>query len=79
MSKEIDEHCLKPLLYQFNDLYSKYTLLCSTNYKQFENPDSYKQSFSFTAVELFKLLDDDFEKVFYEIKKLEHRLADDRE
>lgn len=77
MSKEMSEYALKPLLYQFNNLQNKFTLLCSIDFSFEEDQYSYKKSMNLSAFELFKNLDDDFEKVYYEIKKLERYLSDD--
>lgn len=68
---EIDKIHIKPIHNEFDTLYTKYNLLCSIDYKQFENSDRYDKSLCCYAFEFFKLLKDDFESLLHEIKSLE--------
>lgn len=77
MSREISEITIQPLSYSFDSLYNKYILLSSIDYKNFGVEGEFDKSLCCAAFELFRLLSDDFEKVFYEIKKLEKHISDD--
>lgn len=79
MSKEMNEYALKPLIHQLSNLYNKYTILCSTNFGIDDECGSFMRSMNVSAMELFRLLDDDFGKVFKEIRKLERHFSDDGE
>lgn len=79
MSREIEKFHIKPLHSEFDILYMKYNLLCSIDYKQFENRDRYDKSLCSYAFEMFKLLRDDFESVYHEIKTLERYIANENE
>lgn len=77
MSREIDRIHIKPLHNEFDALYTKYSLLCSIDYKQFEYKDRYDKSRCSYAFEMFKFLKSDFESVFHELKTLERYVADE--
>lgn len=71
MSKEIDKMHIKPLHNEFDILYSKYLMLCSIDYTQFESRDRYDKSLCSYAFGIFSILKDDFDSVLHEIRSLE--------
>lgn len=74
MSKEMGEYALEPLLYELNELYTKYKQFCSVKFDDDESEICYYKTNKLTASALFKLLDSDFQNVFREANKLDRML-----
>lgn len=79
MSKKISKDNLKPVWTEFDTLYSKYRLLCSIDYHTFLETEKYNKTMCYFAFEIIKILENDFESVFHELKTLERYIADEDE
>lgn len=67
MNKKMKVDNIDALLEEINYLYSKYSLLCTVDYYKIKDKNISDKDLYFSAMEIFKSLNNNYESIFHEI------------